>query len=133
MRSRFLSVLRYDGANASLLRMNLLLAGVAVVPALLEIIVILSNLAGRVIDIANLLGLIAGIILAGEAEAPLILVFPILIAGIYGPRLWRDPDIPVRVRRDGCAILGGALSIMILHGIMLSMEAHHGRFRGLFM
>jgi|SRR5579871_663191 len=133
MKSQLRSVLGYEGPGERLVRLNLFLAGAAIFPAVLEGVIILSSFVGRFIDIANLPGLIAGLLLAGVAENPIVLVFPILIGTILIPSLWRDPEIPSSVRRGTVMIVMAAFGVMLLHAVVLSMEHRHGRFRGLFL
>lgn len=125
----------YDGPQAGLVRWNVVLGCVALFPAFLIIIFLLSGLASKVLgDAAMIPGVIAAVFLVGIGEGAYILALPFLLfAVIFLRRLVRSQEIPESVKKRTTLFVAGALLVMFASVGLLYLAARHGRFKGFFM
>jgi len=121
--------LKYDGPGARLVRLNLLVALLALVPVILEVLLIAAKSAKLDGDVVMIPAVIVGFMLAAIGEAPFLVCFPILFACLFGHRLLQDPEIPPHVKKTTFLFVGTALVIMLAHAGILYLQYRHGRFR----
>jgi hypothetical protein len=120
----------YDGPGARLVRLNLLVALFALVPAISDIFVYFAFWSARLFgDAVMIPAVIAGFLLAAIGGAPFLVCFPILLACLFGHRLLRNPEIPQPVKKATFLFVGTALVIMLAHAALLYLQSRHGRFR----
>lgn len=123
----------YDGPEAWLVRRNVLVACVALVPTFLEAVLLLSSLAGRLFgggplgDVVTIPGAIAALMLIPIGGAPYLAFFPFLLACLYLSLLLRSPEIPRPVKKRTFMLVTGALLIMFVTVIL----AYYLQYRGL--
>ena len=126
--------LLYDGPGAGLVKCNLMIAGIALIPLFLGIMYVVCRLTSNVLgDIAAVPALIASLLLAGIAEIGYVVVFPVLLAVVFVRRLLAAPEIPSRVKKETVVIVAGALLVMVVIVGMLYLAYQNGRFKGLFI
>jgi hypothetical protein len=121
--------LKYDGPGARLVRLNLLVALLALAPAILQVLLIAAGSAKLDGDVVMIPAVIIGLMLAAIGGAPFLVCFPILLACLFGHRLLLDPEIPPPVKKTTLLFVGAALVIMLAHAAVLYVQYRHGRFR----
>ena len=107
----------YDGPKAWLVRRNVLVACVVLVPTFLEVILWLLALAGRLLALGDL-GLpvaIIALMFMPIAAYPYFAAFPFLFACIYLWLLLRSQEIPPRVKRRTALFAAGALLLDVCY------------------
>jgi len=123
----------YDGPGAGLVRFNLVIGCLALIPVVLILVLLLAGLGGRVLgDWIMIPGLIATLLLAGIAESPYVVVIPFLLALIFLRRLLRSQEIPPRVKKQTALFVTGALVGMLVSAGLLYLAYRAGHFKGLF-
>jgi hypothetical protein len=125
----------YDGPQAWLVRRNVLIACVALIPTFLEVILWLLFLAGRLLagtslgDVAGPPIVIVALMLMPIAEYPYFAAFPFLLACIYLRLLLRSQEIPPRVKKRTALFVTGALLLMFVTVGLLYLQYRSGGFR----
>lgn len=124
----------YDGPQAGLVRFNLVVGCVALIPVFLGLVLVLAQLTGNFLgDYVMIPALIAAIILGGIGGGGYILAIPyFLFALIFLRRLLRSQEIPPQVRKRTALFVEVALLVMFLSCGLLYLAYRGGRFKGLF-
>ncbi len=125
----------YDGPQAWLVRRNVLIACVALVPTFLTIMLWLLVLAGRLLagtslgDAAALPGAIVALMLIPIAGFPYLAAFPFLLACIYLRLLLRSQEIPPLVKKRTALFVTAALLLMFVTVGLLYLQFRSGGFK----
>lgn len=114
MNSSFRSVLRYDGPNAPLLRPNLWVAGVALLPALLFAVYFFFSLLSRLFTYHSVVAAISGLRLFALGGLWFVTFIPLLLGGVYLRRLCQDAEIRAEVKLKTAAVAAVAMTMMVL-------------------
>lgn len=125
----------YDGPQAWLVRRNVLIACVALIPPFLEVILWMSMLAGRLLagtslgEVTQLPVAIVALILLPIAGFPYFAAFLFLLACIYLRLLLRSQEIPLRVKKRTAIFVTGALLLMFVTVGLIYLQYRPGGFR----
>jgi hypothetical protein len=125
----------YDGPQAWLVRRNVLIACVALIPTFLEAILCLLFLAGRLMagtslgDVAGLPAAIIAVMLLPIAGFPYFAAFLSLLACIYLCLLLRSQEIPPRVKKRTAIFVTGALLLLFVTDGLIHLQSRPGGFR----
>ena len=124
----------YDGPHAWLVRRNVLIACVALVPTFLEVILYLLALAGRLLagaSLGDVVGLPLAIIglLLPTVGFPYFAAFLFLLACIYLCLLLRSQEIPPRVKKRTAIFVTGALLLLFVTDGLIYLQYRPGGFR----
>jgi hypothetical protein len=121
----------YDGPQAWLVRRNVLIACVALIPTFLEVILWLLGLAGRLLALGDVAGLPIAIIalVLPMAGFPYFAAFLFLLACIYLYLLLRSPEIPPRVKKRTAILVTGALLLLFVTDGVIYLQYRPGGFR----
>lgn len=114
MNSSFRSVLRYDSPNAPLVRPNLWVAGVALLPALLFAVYFFFSLLSRLFTYNSVVAAIFGLRLFALGGLWFVTFIPLLLGGVYLRRLFEDAEIPAEVKPKTAALAAVAMTMMVL-------------------
>jgi uncharacterized membrane protein (GlpM family) len=116
----------YDGPQAWLVRRNILIACVALVPTFLVILAYISALVGGA---AALVGAIAVLMLMPIAGFPYFAAFPLLLACVYLRLLLRSGEVPPWVKKRTLLFVTGALALMLITVGFLYFQYRSGGFK----
>jgi len=123
----------YDGPQAGLVRVNLVIGCLALTPVFLILVVVLAGVAGQVLgDWIMIPSLIATLLLAGIGEAPFLVMIPFLIAVIFLRRLLQSQEIPPQIKKQTALFVKVALVLMFASAGLLYLAYRAGRAKGLF-
>ena len=126
MDSGFKSVLHYDGPNASLVRRNLWVAGVAAIPALLFAVYFLFSLLSRLLRYDSVVAAISGLLLFAIGGLWFVTFIPVLLAGVYLRRLFQDAEVPAEVKSKTAVVVTIAMTMLLFAMGFCYAVSHRG-------
>jgi len=124
----------YHGPKAGLVWANVLLAGLCLLPILVEAALwALYESGGFPLgQLAAFPAVFGALLLEAIGENWYIACVPFAVAAVLLRSLFRASEIPLRIRKGTAVLLLSALIIMLIHVCVLYVETQRGRFRGLF-
>ena len=125
----------YEGPQSWLVRRNVVIACVSLIPTFLELVLWLLLLAAKLLpgtlsgDIVGLPFVIIAFTLEPIATYPYFAAFPFVLACIYLTVVLRSQEIPQRIKKRTALLAMGAQLIMFVTVGLLHLQYRRGGFK----